>query len=164
MRRAWGITLLMGTCVGLFLVPQHAFAQSCKDEVTMVEGSRQALAELTATVKTEGLKPFENLNHQKSAVNKLALHDSMLGELVTCLETAAHDPALTKEEVAAQHKKRKHLLFIPIPGTVDTLTGPPLVALASPSALAGSPTPAWAPGSAGHVSLRFVGSGAARVH
>jgi parvulin-like peptidyl-prolyl isomerase len=26
----------------------------------------------------------------------------------------------TKEEVAAQHKKRKHLLFIPIPGTVDT--------------------------------------------
>ena len=26
----------------------------------------------------------------------------------------------TKEEVAAQHKKRKHLLFIPVPGTVDT--------------------------------------------
>ncbi|MGP8245877.1 MAG: peptidylprolyl isomerase [Bryobacteraceae bacterium] len=26
----------------------------------------------------------------------------------------------TKEEVAAQHRKRKHLLFIPIPGTVDT--------------------------------------------
>jgi peptidyl-prolyl cis-trans isomerase SurA len=26
----------------------------------------------------------------------------------------------TKEEVAAQHKKRKHLFFIPIPGTVDT--------------------------------------------
>jgi len=101
MKRAWGITLLMGTCVGLFLGPQHIFAQSCKDEVTMVEGSRQALVELTTTVKAEGLKPFENLNHQKSAVNKLALHDSMLGELVTCLETAAHDPALTKEEVAA---------------------------------------------------------------
>jgi parvulin-like peptidyl-prolyl isomerase len=28
----------------------------------------------------------------------------------------------TKEEVAAQHKKRKHVLFIPIPGTVDTRT------------------------------------------
>ena len=101
MKRAWGITLLMGTCVGLFLGPQHIFAQSCKDEVTMVEGSRQALVELTTTVKAEGLKPFENLNHQKSAVNKLALHDSMLGELVTCLDTAAHDPASTKEEVAA---------------------------------------------------------------
>jgi len=52
----------------------------------------------------------------------------------------------------------------PIPGAVDTLTGPALVAVASPAALAGSPTPAWAPGNPGHVSLRFVGSGAARVH
>jgi alpha-glucosidase (family GH31 glycosyl hydrolase) len=50
-----------------------------------------------------------------------------------------------------------------IPTTVDTLTGPPLVAAASPAALQGSPTPAWAPGNAGHVSLRFVGSGSARV-
>jgi alpha-D-xyloside xylohydrolase len=51
-----------------------------------------------------------------------------------------------------------------IPGAVDTLTGPALVAMASPAALANSPTAAWAPGPAGHVSLRFVGSGSARLH
>jgi alpha-D-xyloside xylohydrolase len=49
-------------------------------------------------------------------------------------------------------------------GSVDTLKGAPLAPVASPAALEGSPTPAWAPGNAGHVSLRFVGSGSARVH
>ena len=48
-------------------------------------------------------------------------------------------------------------------GTVDTLTGPTLAAVASPSDLAGLPTPGWAPGMTGHFSLRFVGSGSALV-
>jgi hypothetical protein len=100
MKKVWGITLLVGTGIGLLLGPQHTFAQACKDEVTMVEGSRQALVELTGTVKAEGLKPFETLNHQKSAVNKLALHDSMLGELVSCLDKASQDKASSKEDAA----------------------------------------------------------------
>jgi hypothetical protein len=101
MKHVWGITLLVGTGVGLLLGPQHVFAQACKDEVSMVEGSRQALVELTETVKTESLKPFETLNHQKSAVNKLALHDSMLGELISCLSQASQDSTLSKEDAAA---------------------------------------------------------------
>ncbi len=101
MRQVWGITLLVGTAVGLFVGPQQVYAQACKDEVSMVEGSRQALVELTGTVKAESLSDFETLNHQKSAVNKLALHDSMLGELIDCLAKAGQDSALSKEAAAA---------------------------------------------------------------
>jgi hypothetical protein len=87
--------------VGLFLGPQHVFAQACKDEVSMVDGSKQAVMELTQTVKKESLADFTTLNHQKSAVNKLSLHNIMLGELVSCLDKAAQNAAAPKEEVAA---------------------------------------------------------------
>lgn len=101
MRRLWGMTLLVGTSVGLFLVPQRVFAQACKDEVSMLEGSKQALVELTETVKKESLPDFERDNHQKSAVNKLTIHNSMLAGLVSCLEKAAQDTAAPKAEVEA---------------------------------------------------------------
>ena len=97
MRRVWGMTLLVGAGVGLFLGPQQVLAQACKDEVSMVDGSKQALVELTETVKKESLPDFERLNHQKSAVNKLSIHNSMLGELVSCLEKAAQDTTTSKE-------------------------------------------------------------------
>ena len=101
MKQVWGITLLVGAGMGLLLGPQHAFAQACKDEVSMVDGSKQALVEFTEMVKKESLADFTNMNHQKSAVNKFGLHNVMLGELVSCLDKAAQDPALPKEEVAA---------------------------------------------------------------
>ena len=106
MRRVWGMTLLVGAGVGLFLGPQELLAQACKDEVSMVEGSKQALAEFTETVKKESLPDFERLNHQKSAVNKLTIHNSMLGGLVSCLEKAAQDtkaPKAEAEAAKAQH-------------------------------------------------------------
>ena len=101
MRRAWGMTLLLGASVALFLGPQQVLAQACKDEVSMVEGSKQALVELTETVKKESLSDFQRLNHQKSVLNKLTINDSMLGELVSCLEKAAQDTAAPKEQVEA---------------------------------------------------------------
>jgi hypothetical protein len=101
MRRAWGLTLLVGAGVGLLLGPQRVLAQACKDEVSMVDGSKQALVELTETVKKESLPDFERNNHQKSAVNKLSLHNSMLGGLVSCLEKAAQDTAAPKADVEA---------------------------------------------------------------
>lgn len=113
MRRAWGVTLLVGASVGLFLGPQQILAQTCKDEESMVEGSKQALLELTEAVKKESLPDFERLDHQKSMVNKLTLHNSMLGELVSCLEKAAQDTAAPKEQVAAakaQHDASAKLL------------------------------------------------------
>jgi len=100
-RQVWGITLLVGTGVGLLLGPQHVFAQACKDETSMVDGSQQALTELMETVKKESLAEFETLNHQKSAVNKLSLHDGMLGELVSCLDKVAQDATASKEDAAA---------------------------------------------------------------
>ena len=36
MRRVWGLTLLVGAGVGLFLGPQRVLAQACKDEASMV--------------------------------------------------------------------------------------------------------------------------------
>jgi hypothetical protein len=101
MRQVWGITLLLGVGVGLLLGPQHAFAQACKDEVSMVDGSKQAVMEFTETVKKESLADFTTMDHQKSAVNKLGLHTIMLGELVSCLDKAAQNPASTKEDAAA---------------------------------------------------------------
>ena len=101
MRRVWGMTLLVGAGVGLSLGPQQVLAQACKDEVSMVEGSKQALVELTETVKKESLAYFERSNHQKSAVNKLTIHNSMLGGLISCLEKAAQDTTARKEEVKA---------------------------------------------------------------
>ena len=101
MRRAWGMTLLIGVGVGLFLGPQQVFAQACKDETSMVEASKQALVELTETAKKESLSDFQRLNHQKSVVNKLAIHDSMLGGLVSCLDKAAQDTTAAKEQAEA---------------------------------------------------------------
>jgi len=101
MRQVWGITLLVGAGVGLLLGPQHALAQACKDEVSMVDGSKQAVVEFTETVKKESLADFTTLNHQKSAVNKLGLHTIMLGQLVSCFDKAAQNTAAPKEEVAA---------------------------------------------------------------
>jgi len=101
MRRLWGTTLLVGAGVGLFLGPQQVRAQACKDEVAMVEGSKQGLLELQETVKKESLLDFERLNHQKSTVNKLTIHNSMLGGLVSCLDKAAQDTTAPKEAVKA---------------------------------------------------------------
>ena len=67
MRRVWGMTLLVGASVGLFLGPQQVLAQACKDEVSMVEGSKQALVELMDTVKKENLPDFERNNHLSMA-------------------------------------------------------------------------------------------------
>src|SRR5208337_4466273 len=84
-------------------------AQACKDEVWMVAGSEQALVELKETVKKESLPDFVRLNHQKSVVNKLTLHNSMLGGLVSCLERAAQDTTAPKEQVEAA--KAQHDAF-----------------------------------------------------
>jgi uncharacterized protein YaiL (DUF2058 family) len=95
------MTLLVGAGVGLFLGPQQVLAQTCKDEVSMVAGSRMALVELKGTVKKESLPDFVRLNHQKSVVNKLTMHNSILGGLVSCPEKAAQDTTAPKEQVEA---------------------------------------------------------------
>lgn len=113
MRRVWGITLLVGAGVALYLAPQRVLAQACADDVSMLDGSKQALVELTDTVKKEGLPDFVRLNHQKSALNKLTIHISMLGELVSCLDKAAQDAAAPKQQAEAaktQHDAAAKLL------------------------------------------------------
>jgi hypothetical protein len=100
MRSIWGISFLLWTSV-FVCAPHGVFAQACKDEVSMVDGSRQDLAAFTGAVKGESLPKFESLNHQKAAVSKLSMHDSMLGELIGCLDKAVQDTTSTKEDVAA---------------------------------------------------------------
>jgi hypothetical protein len=110
MRRAWGMTLLLGAGVGLFLGPQQVQAQACKDEVSMVESSKQSFVELTETVKKESLADFQRLNQQKSVLNKLTINNSMLDELVSCLEKAAQDATAPKEQVEAA--KAQHDAYV----------------------------------------------------
>ena len=100
MRSRWGIIFLLWTSVCVF-APPCVFAQACKDEVSMVDGSRQDLAGFTANVKGESLPKFESMNHQKAALSKLSMHDGMLGELISCLDKAPQDATLTKEDAAA---------------------------------------------------------------
>ena len=122
MKRVWGITLLVGAGIGLFMGPQHVFAQACKDELLMVDGSKQALTEFTEKVKNESFANFETFNHQKSAVNKLGLHSSMLGELVTCLDKAAQDPTLSKEDAGAA--KTQHDVSLKLQEKIKAQQGP----------------------------------------
>ena len=113
MCRVWGITLLVVSGVGLFSGPQRAFAQACKDEVSMVEASKQDLLELVGTVKKESLPDFERDNHQKSVVSRLSIHLSMLDELVSCLQKAAQDASAPKADAEAdkaQHDAAAKLL------------------------------------------------------
>jgi len=113
MKQMWAITLLAGVGVGLLLEPCPVFSQTCKDDVDMVDGSKQALADFIGTVKRESLPDFERMNHQKSAVIKLSLHDNMLGELVSCLDKAAKDSAAPKQDAEAartQHDAAANLL------------------------------------------------------
>jgi len=100
------MTLLVVAGVGLFLSPHQVLAQACKDEISMVEASKQALVELTETVKKESLPDFQRLNHQKSVVNKLTVHDSMLGGLVSCLDQAARDTTAPKEQAEEARTQR----------------------------------------------------------
>lgn len=101
MGRVWGISLLVVAGVGFFVGPPQAFAQVCKDEVSMVDASKQDLLELVGTVKKESLPDFERDNHQKSAVSRLTIHLSMLGGLVSCLDKAAQDPSTPKADADA---------------------------------------------------------------
>ena len=63
MKRVGGITLLLGVGVGRFLAPQRVQAKVCKDETSMLEGSKQALVELTAAVEAVDLPKHEVTLH-----------------------------------------------------------------------------------------------------
>ncbi len=101
MKQARGFSLLVWVGVVFLLGSQYVFAQACKDETSMVDGSKQAMADFIDTVKKESVADFETMDHQKSAVIKLSLHEGMLGELATCLDKASQDPSASKNDSAA---------------------------------------------------------------
>ncbi len=101
MKPARRLSLLVWVGVVFLLGPHRVFAQACKDETSMVDGSKQAMADFIDTVKKESVADFETMDHQKSAVIKLSLHTEMLGELATCLDKVAQNPAASKEDAAA---------------------------------------------------------------
>jgi hypothetical protein len=105
MRKIWEATLLLGAFFSFIAGPRYVSAQAppqaCSDEQSMVEGSKQDLLAFAGTVKEESVTKFETLNHQKGALSKLSLHDSMLGELMDCLDKASQDTTASKDDVAA---------------------------------------------------------------
>jgi hypothetical protein len=104
------MALLLGAGVGLFLGPHQVRAQACKDEVSMVESSKQSFVALTETVKKESLADFQRLNHDKSVLNKLTINHSMIEETVSCLDKAAQDTTAPKEQ--AEAAKAQHDSFV----------------------------------------------------
>jgi uncharacterized protein YcbK (DUF882 family) len=104
------MALLLGAGVGLILTPHQVLAQACKDEVSMVESSKQSFVALTETVKKESLADFQRLNHEKSVLNKLTINNSMIEETVSCLDKAAQDTTAPKEQVEAA--KAQHDSFV----------------------------------------------------
>ncbi len=101
MKQVWRTSFLVWVGVVCLLGTQSVFAQVCPDETSMVDGSKQALVEFIGTVKKESVADFETMDHQKSAVFKLSLHEGMLGDLAKCLDKAAQDPAASKDAAAA---------------------------------------------------------------
>jgi len=106
MRTGSRITLLMGIGFGLMVSPHFVAAQVCKDEESMVDESKKALAEVITTIKQESLVNFEKSYHQKSVVNKLSFFGSTVDGLLACEEKAEQDSSATKEVVDAA--KAKH--------------------------------------------------------
>jgi predicted amidohydrolase len=101
MRITRGIALLMAMGFALMAWPHVAVAQACKDDESMVEESKKALAELVTAVKQESLPDFEKAYHQKSSVNKLTFLGIAVDGLLKCLEKAEQDPSAPKEIVEA---------------------------------------------------------------
>jgi hypothetical protein len=86
--------------------PHKAAAQACKDEESMVEESKKALAQLIVTVKQESLPDFDRAYHQKSAVNKLNFLGIAVDSLLACLQKVGQDSSAAKDVVEAA--KAKH--------------------------------------------------------
>lgn len=100
------IAVVMGIGFGLIVWPHIATAQTCKDEESMVDESKKALAEVIVTVKQESLPDFEKSYHQKNVVNKLSFYGITVDSLLTCEEKAEQDSSTAKEAVDAA--KAKH--------------------------------------------------------
>jgi uncharacterized protein YjcR len=73
----------------------------------MVEFYKKDFAGLVATVKKESLLDFEKAYHQKSSLTKLTLYGNTVDGLLGCLDKAAQDPTVTKEQADAFKAKRE---------------------------------------------------------
>ncbi|MGO8791179.1 MAG: hypothetical protein ACLQVL_27870 [Terriglobia bacterium] len=104
------IALVMGIGFGLMAWPHSVAAQACKDETSMVDESKKALADAVSTVKQESLSDFEKAYHQKSVVNKLGFFGVTVDSLLTCLEKDAQDQSASKEVVDAA--KAQHEIYV----------------------------------------------------
>lgn len=106
MRKPTTVALLLAVLLITLVIVTPAQAQSCKDETEMVSETQQNLNESVTQIKKESQSDFEREFHQKSCLAKLSLSESLVGELVGCLDKAIQDPAATKEQIADYKAKR----------------------------------------------------------
>ena len=106
MRKPATVALILATSLLILLIATPTQGQSCKDETEMVSETQQNLNESVAQIKKESQADFEREFHQKSCLAKLGLSESLVGELVGCLDKAIQDPAATKEQLADYKTKR----------------------------------------------------------
>lgn len=115
-RRIRTLSGLLATLCLAALIPLPAAAQekdqapaeasACAGDEAMVESYRQGLSGLVDTVRKEDLAQFEKAYHQRTCLTKLSLSLGLVGELESCLDKAAQDPAASKEQAAAYKAKR----------------------------------------------------------
>jgi hypothetical protein len=106
MKPRLGVVLLAGLALGISLGQCPLFAQACKDDEAMVVEEKKSFAEMVETIKKESLDDFQRAYHQKSALSRLNLYDNITGGLISCLDKAAQDTTVPKEEADAYKAKR----------------------------------------------------------
>jgi hypothetical protein len=101
MKRRILIVLLLGALFLALPVRRSLFAQSCKDDQTMVKSYEKTLADLVSAVRKESLSDFQGHYHQQSCLTDLNLSLSIIDACLECLGKEEKDPAATREQVDA---------------------------------------------------------------
>jgi len=101
MKRRILIVLLLGALFLALPVRQSLFAQSCKDDQTMVKSYENTLADLVSAVRKESLSDFRGHYHQQSCLTDLDLSLGIVDACIECLSKEGKDPAATKEQADA---------------------------------------------------------------
>ena len=90
-----------------FSIEPPLHAQTCNDDEAMVKSYVSALTDTVSAVQKESLSDFEKDFHQKTCMTKLGLSLDIVDGLLGCLDKAAKDTTITKEQADAVNTKRQ---------------------------------------------------------
>ena len=107
MKRRILVALSGGILLIGFSIEPPLHAQTCNDDEAMVKSYVSALTDTVSAVQKESLSDFEKDFHQKTCMTKLGLSLDIVDGLLGCLDKAAKDTTITKEQADAVNTKRQ---------------------------------------------------------